>query len=407
MPTAVHVLNLHQTAVAVAACARAGHVPLVIGPPGIAKTTLMRAVAPVIGKALGLTDYPVDDCILSNRASVDVGGYPVVLHEGSATKVELRLFGTLRDAAERPSLLFLDELTTCSPATQGPALRVVRERVAGEIALHPLTRVVCAANDPEHAPSGIQLTAPLVNRLVVLHCRPDVEEVAMYFCDEPGAALDGAITLPNDELWMQRRGLLRVTAGTLFRTRPDLLVLDAPPDDAIHNGAPFSSPRAWDMCCDVLAALPEGVGHADPVTRAIVLGTLGEVGLAFMSLIRARAHLPTVEELLTAPDRCPLPDPTKAVVDVLTGQTVQIGRDAIFAVISLVMEAARQDSFAAWVYIDRVTYPEVKAAVVRALTNRTYVDPTRHPAGSPWYRKGQKIMLDAGDELVAGISGDN
>ena len=161
------------------------------------------------------------------------------------------------------------------------------------------------------------------------------------------------------------------------------------------------------MCCDVLAALPEGVGHADPITRAVVLGTLGDVGMAFMSLIRARAHLPTVEQVLVAPDNCPLPDPEKAVIDTLTGQSVKLGRDAIFAVIGLAMEAARQDSWAVWVYIDRCPYPEVKAAIARALTDRSYVDPKRHPKGSPWYRKGQTIMLDTGDALVAGASGGN
>ncbi len=403
MAAAVHVLNLHQTAIAVAACARAGHVPLVFGPPGIAKTTLMRAIAPVIGKTLGLAEYPVDDCILSNRAAVDVGGYPVVLKDDN---VELRLFGTLRNAAARPSLLFLDELTTCSQATQGPALRIIRERFAGEIPLHDKTRVVCAANHPDHTPSGIQLTAPLVNRLVILYCRPDVEEVAMYFCGEPGAALDGAITLPDDVLWHHRRALLRVTAGTLFRTRPDLLVLDTLPDGVVHNGEPFSSPRAWDICCDVLAALPEGAGHADPVTRAVVLGTLGDVGLAFMSLIRARAHLPSVEEVLTNPDRCALPDPQQDVIDTLTGRSIQLGRDAVFAAIGLVLEAARHDTYAAWVYLGRIPAPEVKAAVARALTDRTYVDMARHPRGSPWAKRGQEIMLDTSDALVAGLGGN-
>lgn len=395
--TATNTLNLHQIAIAVAACVRAGHVPFVLGSPGIAKTTLMRALAPLLGRVLGLSTYPVEDCILSNRESVDIGGFPVTL----SGDVELRLFGTLKRAAERPSLLFLDELLTCSQSVQGPAMRLVRERVAGEIPLHELTRIVCASNPAEQAPGGIQLTAPLVNRLIILSCRPDVEEVAMYFAGEPGADLTTDIELPDDVAWQERRTALRHALSGILRSQPDLVVLDAPPDASIHSGAPFASPRAWEMCCDVLAALPSSISHGNPITRAIAVGALGDVGLTFLKLIRARAYGPTVEQLLTAPDTCPLPDPNKVVKDLVTGEESALGRDAVFAVISLAMEAARQDTWATWVYVGRCP-SEVRAALTRMLTDK--IDTPRHGGkGSPWFKQGQAIMLKNAEAITANV----
>src|SRR5207248_8810483 len=49
--------------------------------------------------------------------------------------------------AER-GLLFLDELTTAPPAVQAAMLRVVLERVVGDVTLPPAVRVVAAANPP-------------------------------------------------------------------------------------------------------------------------------------------------------------------------------------------------------------------------------------------------------------------
>ena len=393
-----HPLTLHQTAVAVAAIVRANHVPLVMGPPGIAKTTLMRALAPLIGRLLDLDEYPVEDCILSNRESVDVGGFPVVVpnHHHGAT-VELQLFGTLRRAAERPSLLFLDELLTCSQSVQGPAMRLVRERVAGEVPLHPLTRIVCASNPAEQAPGGIQLTAPLANRLVILYVRPLVEEIALYFAGDAGAELVGDIALPDDTTWTARRQALRHAVSGALQSQPDLVVLDTPPDASIHNGAPFASPRAWEMCCDCLAALPASAETDNAITRAIAVGTLGDVGLTFLKLIRARAFLPTIDEVLTAPDTCPLPDPNRVVTDPITGEERALGRDASFAVIGLALEAARQDTWATWVYVNRCP-AEVRAAVARAMTDK--IDTSRHGTkGSPWFKQGQQAMLKNTTEI--------
>lgn len=376
-------LNLHATAIAVAACARAGRVPLVIGGPGTAKTTLARAMAPVIARSLGYDpkDYPVIDCILSNRDAVDVGGFPVVI-DGVA---HLKLFGTLRQAAERPGLLLLDEFLTCSQSVQGPAMRLVLERFAGETPLHPDTRIVCVANPPEQAPGGIQLTAALVNRLVVLACQPEIQEISDYFTGAPNARLDGAIELPDTTTYNDRLTALKVTVGMLLLARPDLAKFEPPPA-AINDGEPFASPRAWDICCGALASLP-AVTSDDPVTRAITAGTLGPgASVSFLSMLRARDHLPTVPEVLRDPENAKLPDES-AVIDTATGRQ-QIGKDVTFAAIPLLLEVGRVDTYAALLYASRLP-TEIQAATAKTLAANV-VTPS---GGTPHRVKGQQALL--------------
>lgn len=384
------VLNLHSTIHAVAACVRAGRVPLILGSPGIAKTAMARAIAGPLGKALGYDDYPAVICILSNRESVDVGGWPVVQPDGS---VDNRLVGSLRIAAERPCLLILDEFLTCSQSVQGPALRLVLERVAGEQPLHEGTRIICIANDPDHAPGGIQLTAALVNRLGILRCSPRTDEVADFFEGAPEASFNGEIVLPDAATWADRRKTLMGSVGILFRTKPDLLELEPPPE-SVNDGAPFASPRAWEACCESLAALdPSHVVRATPIAHAVIAGFIGAgKGIMYLGLLRARLFLPTIQEICNDPNNAKLPD-TAAKHD---GHA--IGRDINFAAIPLLIEAARVDTFAAWIYADRLP-EEIIAAVARWLTNNMTT-----PPGSPWKKDGLAVMFRVGGQLAAKVA---
>jgi hypothetical protein len=388
-------LSLHQTAIAVAACARAGYVPLVIGSPGIGKTSLGRAITPMIGKALGYTNgdgFELSVCILSNRDAPDVGGYPVIKSDDT---VELKLFGSLSESAKHPRLLLLDEFLTCPQAVQGPALRLTLERVAGEVPLHPDTRIIAMANPPDQAPGGIQLTAALVNRLVILHCTPRVDEVAAFFCGRPEADLTTALDLPDDASFRARKAHYMDVAGILFESRPDLLQFDPPPA-SLSDGEPFASPRAWEICCSVLAALPEAhITTVTDVTRALVLGAIGPgAGIPYLTMLRARVHLPTVAEVLEQPDKARLPD-ASAKIDV-NGKMVAVGRDINFAAIPLVIEAARVDTYAAWVYVNRLP-DEIIAAVAKGLAAKVNA-----PGGKPskWHVQGQQIMLKTVNKLA-------
>lgn len=388
MPINLPVLTLHETAVAVAACARAGRVPLVIGPPGVGKTSLGRAIAPMVGRAMGYEPgaFPAIDCILSNREAVDIGGYPVTLPDGT---VEQKLFGTLRYAAENPCCLILDEFTTCPQSVQGPALRLTLEGYAGETPLHEHTRIVCMANPPDQAPGGIQMTAALVNRLVILHCRPSVQEIAAYFCARPESSLVTELDLPDEETWLETRARLMDVAGILFETRPDMLCFD-PPQASLADGEPFASPRAWEICCDVLAALPAAhLLGTSTVCQALVMGSIGTgAGLSYLGILKARHHLPSVKDLLEKPDRAILPDEDSMIPDPHDPRAkIPVGRDVTFAAIPLVIEAARIDTSAAWVYVGRLP-EEIQAAVAKSMTVNV-----RTPADSKWRDKGREIFI--------------
>lgn len=382
------ILNLHECVEAIGACVRAGRVPLVIGTPGIAKTSLAKAIAKPLGKALGFDDYQTEFCILSNRESVDVGGYPVVQPDGS---VECRPFGSLRRATEEPRLLILDEFLTTPQSVQGPALRLTLERVAGEHPLHDQTRIICLANDPDHAPGGIQMTAALVNRLCILRCAPQVTEVADYFEGHPEASFETIeLDLPDAATWSERRGALMSSLGALFRVKPDLIDHEPPPA-SVAEGEPFATPRSWEACCESLAALkPVHVATASKVAHAVISGYVGAgKGIAYLGILRARMYLPSIADILQHPDTAKIPDP-QATYD---GKA--IGRDINFAAIPLLLEVGRTDCAAAWVYAERLP-PEVMAAVAKTLTSNLKI-----PPNSPWRKKGMEIMFRVGAELTA------
>lgn len=365
-------LTLAETAEAVSACTRAKRVPLVLGPPGVAKTAAARAIAPVIGQILGLDDYPAEICVLSNYDAVDVGGLPMVI-DGEA---ERRIFGALKRAAERPCLLVVDEFFTTSQSVQGPAMRLVLEAVAGEVPLHPETRIICIANPPEQSPAGMSPAAALINRVIVLLCRPTVQEVALYFRDKDGAkqalAVAASRVVADEAEFADRREALMTEMSYVMEHRADLVCFD-PPDASINDGAPFSSPRALEACCEALAALRREDG-SDPLVQAVVEGAIGQAaGIQYLAIRKARAQLPSIDEILTNPEGALVPGDDE--------------RDLQLAAISLIVQASAKDSGAAWIYLDR--YPDEFIMWIAKPMTRFW-----RASAPQWKDAGQKVMMD-------------
>ena len=68
------------------------------------------------------------------------------------------------DQGDVEGILFLDQLSTAPPAVQAALLRVALERTVCDLELPAGVAVVAAANPPEQAASGWDLSRPLASR---------------------------------------------------------------------------------------------------------------------------------------------------------------------------------------------------------------------------------------------------
>src|SRR5204862_8275965 len=107
-------------------------------------------------------------------------GLPVVVRgEANGARVDFAPPRWAVDLAHAGrGIAFFDEISTAPPAVQAALLRVVLERTVGDLALPDAVAVVAAANPPEQAAEGWDLSAPLANRLCHLAWQTEPRAVA-------------------------------------------------------------------------------------------------------------------------------------------------------------------------------------------------------------------------------------
>ncbi len=283
------------------------------GAPGTGKTSVVRA----LGQASALH---VEVVIGSIREPSDFAGLPVVSDGGvtlSAPSWAVRL------AALGGGLLFLDELTTSPPAVQAAMLRVVLERVVGDLPLPAGVRIVAAANPPDQAADGWDVAAPLANRLVHLDWTVDAADVAdgLVF-GFPAISVDLQET-KGSQAWSDAAA--RAAVAAFLRVRPVLLL--QVPRQVSEAGRGWPSPRSWEAVARLVGACA-AVGAGEEVRAALVVGAVGQgAGLEFLSWLQ-HADLPDPVSVLADPDAFELPvraDRAYAVLSAVTSFAVARG----------------------------------------------------------------------------------
>jgi hypothetical protein len=270
----------------------AAQVPVLLwGAPGTGKTSAIRAMA----EAMGL---PCETVIASIREPSDFAGLPIVVGDGVrfAPPMWAR---RLADAGH--GLLFLDELSTAPPAVQAALLRVVLERAVGDLTLPDQVTVVAAANPPEQAADGWDLSAPLANRLCHLSWEVDPRAVA--------DGLAGGWTAPSVPLipdGLQAEEILsRGLIAAFLHVRPALVC--APPTDAASAGRGWPSPRTWEMAARLMAAGNAARASQD-ARSALIRGAVGDgAGIEFLAWL-VEMDLPDPEVVLADPTAFRLPE---------------------------------------------------------------------------------------------------
>jgi AAA domain (dynein-related subfamily) len=280
-----------RTAAEALGVAVAARVPVLLwGAPGTGKTSAIRAMAQRMG-------WPCETVIASIREPSDFAGLPVVI--GQDVRFAPPVWAR-RLAEHGHGLLFLDELSTAPPAVQAALLRVVLERVVGDLELPPGVAVVAAANPPEQAADGWDLSAPLANRLC--HLPWDIDPLAVADGLAGGFATPEVPVLPDG--WEAEQHLALALVGAFLHARPALAC--APPTDAASAGKGWPSPRTWEMAARLWAA--SGAAEVSDEARSeLVVGAVGDgAGAEFLAWLM-EMDLPDPEAVLADPRSFRLP----------------------------------------------------------------------------------------------------
>lgn len=265
---------LRQIKLAVAA----GRPVCLWGTPGVGKTAIVAQLAAELGAHLEVV-------IGSIHEPSDFSGLPIPDGQGGvalAPPAWARRIVTAC-AAGRRAVLFLDEISTAPPAVQAALLRVVHERVVGDLALPPATIIIAAANPPECAAGGWDMALPLAGRFVQISfpC-PSADEWAAWM-------------LGREDIHPKARAL----ATGFVRARPALLAEEMGKVSARQPLA-YASPRSHEAAARIVGAAL-AAGHDIGDLLPLIAGALGEpVAIEYCAWLRS-ADLPDPEAVLANP----------------------------------------------------------------------------------------------------------
>ncbi|UCC72034.1 MAG: hypothetical protein JSV86_16950 [Gemmatimonadota bacterium] len=325
---------------------------LIEGPPGIGKT----ALANLLEKDPDV-NLPVKTFIASNCDATDIAGFPVVV-DGVLKRIPMQV---IRECADAPAVLFADELTTTPPAVRGPCLRLWLERVAGDLKLHDGTALIGACNVPEHCPGAFELDAATGNRFIQVVMAPTIDELRSHI--ESSWGVKDADPVGFREEALDLAATMRLEAG---------MIQFNPTPDAIQSGAPYGSPRAWERG---LRTYCVAGGGDNRVARALLEGAVGsDAAATYLGIKKLRSHLPAIDAIERDPNKAKVPEK----------------REYQIAALGLLARLARKDSYAAWIYCNRLA-PEARFAATRTLLEM----PDTPAKDTKWFKAGKQAKLQA------------
>ena len=282
-----------ETCNALAICLLANAPVVLWGAPGQGKTSVVEQIA--VDQGLHL-----ETVIASIREPSDFAGLPIVdMLDKTITLAPPRWARSVTDA-ER-GLIFFDEISTAPPAVQAAMLRVVLDRVVGDLPMSKDVRIVAAANPPEMAADGWDLSLPMANRFTHLDWTLPPETVRDGFTmGWP------TVELPQIDVAEAERQTVKakLLVGTFIGVRPELTT--KVPTSSTEGGRGYPTPRSWESAA-TLYGYAMAAGASQTVINMLLIGTIGLAATQEFTAYVANLDLPDPEALLADPESLVVP----------------------------------------------------------------------------------------------------
>jgi len=249
--------------------------PFIQGQPGVGKSAVVAEYAREIGAEF-------IDARLAYYAPQDVQGFPYLDTDESGHKTMRFSKPSFWPKTANP-VIGLEEFNCATRAVQNVALQLLNDRRVGEHVLPENSFVCLLGNRAEDRVNIEKLSSAVVNRIVNIKVRLD---------------LDSWIR------WAQKNGVDPLVIA-FIRFRPDLLsTFNGAQWDGVSN---FASPRTWEKAATVTATCTDR--H---VRHALLEGVLGSGASAeFLGFLGVYEKLPDLDAVLLNPEKADVPtDPS-------------------------------------------------------------------------------------------------
>jgi hypothetical protein len=249
---------------------------LLIGLPGVGKTSLIKQFVELKSAALHKRIY-FKTLIASLMEPWEINGLPK-LNDGV---VEFHHFKWVNQALKNSdgvNFIFFDEINLASEQTLAALLRVIHEKVVGDVELPDSTRFLAAINPPDCAIGGRILPAPMISRFALINFELDpdwINRFSTYKWYEDYTPLDFFdISLEHFQFALMLIGAFLSKFKNFINVFPDNL------SDTIQQ---WPCPRTWDNYARVLSNILRVHGSLNENSEALGLaldlgrGIVGEL----------------------------------------------------------------------------------------------------------------------------------
>ena len=235
------------------------HAVLGLGAPGIGKSAMMAQLAAKYG-------YAFKDIRLAQMSEVEIGGliYPGDPDaNGNPTTTHWLKPDFLPTENDPPTILLLDEITSCSKKVQVAAYQLVLDRRIGAHKLPDNAIIIALGNREDDDGVFFKLAAPLADRFTIAEIELDADEWLHDYAlnkEVSRGEINGKTTYFNPAV------------AAFIMAKPTYLhTQSANPDSMI-----FATPRSWTNVSDYLNADGFSGGQISPMLQDLIRATVDE-----------------------------------------------------------------------------------------------------------------------------------